>query len=92
MKILRSRLYGLEQAKRMAEIDALKGERQEISFGSQIRSYVLYPYQMVKDVRTGIETGDVNGVLDGDLDDFVVGYHRWRVSGGQAAAVGLEEE
>jgi peptide chain release factor 2 len=88
MKILRSRLYEVEQEKRAAELDALKGERQEISFGSQIRNYVLYPYQMVKDVRTGIETGDVDGVLGGDLDEFVVGYHRWRVSGEQAAAVG----
>jgi len=86
MKILRSRLYELEEEKRLAELDALKGERQEISFGSQIRNYVLYPYQMVKDVRTGIETGDVNGVLDGDLDEFVIGYHRWRVSEEQGTA------
>ena len=88
MTILRSRLYDLEQEKRRAEIEALKGEKQQISFGSQIRNYVLYPYQMVKDVRTGIETGNVDGVLAGDLDEFVVGYHRWRVSGEQAAAVG----
>ncbi len=88
MKILRSRLYELEEEKRLAELDALKGERQEISFGSQIRNYVLYPYQMVKDVRTGIETGDVNGVLDGDLDEFVIGYHRWRVSEEQGALAG----
>ena len=92
MKILRSRLYELEQEKRRAEIDALKGEKQQISFGSQIRNYVLYPYQLVKDLRTGIETGDVNGVLDGDIDAFVVGYHRWRVSGEQAAAVGVGDE
>jgi peptide chain release factor 2 len=88
MKILRSRLYELEQEKRAAELDALRGERQQISFGSQIRNYVLYPYQLVKDVRTGIETGDVNGVLDGDLDEFVIGFHRWRVSEEQGAAVG----
>ena len=50
------------------------------TFGSQIRNYVLYPYQMVKDVRSGIETGNVEAVLDGDLDEFVIGYHRWRVS------------
>jgi len=86
--ILRSRLYELEQERRRAELDALKGEKMQISFGSQIRNYVLYPYQMVKDVRTGIETGNVNAVLDGDLDDFVLGYHRWRVSAEQAAAVG----
>jgi peptide chain release factor 2 len=81
MKILRSRLYELEKAKREAEIEELRGEKRDIAFGSQIRSYVLYPYQMVKDVRTGIETGNVSAVLDGDLDEFVVGYHRWRVSG-----------
>jgi peptide chain release factor 2 len=92
MKILRSRLYELEEEKRLAELDALKGERQQISFGSQIRNYVLYPYQLVKDVRTGVETGDVNGVLDGDLGEFVVGYHRWRVSGEQALAVGTDED
>ena len=92
MLILRSRLYELEQERRRAELDALKGEKQQISFGSQIRNYVLYPYQLVKDVRTGIETGDVNGVLDGDIDEFVVGYHRWRVSGEQALAVGVGDE
>ncbi len=86
MKILRSRLFEIEEEKRLAELDALKGERQEISFGSQIRNYVLYPYQLVKDVRTGVETGNVNAVLDGALDDFVVGYHRWRVSGAQAVS------
>ncbi len=83
--ILRSRLYELEQEKRRAELEALKGEKQQISFGSQIRNYVLYPYQLVKDVRTGIETGNVDGVLDGDIDEFVVGYHRWRVHEAGAA-------
>jgi peptide chain release factor 2 len=79
MKILRSRLYEIRKAERDAEIEAMKGERREISFGSQIRNYVLYPYQMVKDVRTGVETSDVSGVLAGDIDRFVVAYHRWRV-------------
>jgi peptide chain release factor 2 len=88
MLILRSRLYELEKAKREAELDELRGPRRDISFGSQIRNYVLYPYQMVKDVRTGIETGNVDAVLDGDIDDFVVGYHRWRVHAEQAAGVG----
>ncbi len=86
MIILRSRLYELEQEKRRAEIEALKGEKKEISFGSQIRSYVLYPYQLVKDLRTGIETSQVDRVLDGEIDDFVIGYHRWRVAGQLAAA------
>jgi peptide chain release factor 2 len=79
MKILRSRLYEIRKAERDAEVAALKGEKREISFGSQIRNYVLYPYQMVKDVRTGVETGDVQGVLGGDIGRFVVAYHRWRV-------------
>ncbi len=80
MKVLKAKLYELEKAKREAEIDELRGEKKEISFGSQIRNYVLYPYQMVKDVRTGVETGNVDAVLDGDLDQFVIEYHRWRVS------------
>ncbi|MDP2232533.1 MAG: peptide chain release factor 2 [Actinomycetota bacterium] len=86
MVILRSRLYEIAEAKRRAEIDELRGDRMEISFGSQIRNYVLYPYQLVKDVRSGIETGNVDAVLSGDIDEFVVGYHRWRV--GQGAALG----
>jgi len=90
MKILRARLYELEKAKRDAELEELRGERQDITFGSQIRSYVLYPYQMVKDHRTGTETGNVDAVLDGDIEEFVVGYHRWRVALEQGEAVGVE--
>ena len=87
MKIMRARLYEIEKRKRDAELDELRGPKRDISFGSQIRNYVLYPYQLVKDVRTGIETGNVPAVLDGgDIDAFVVGYHRWRVKG--EAAVG----
>lgn len=80
MGILRSRLYQLEVDKRDAELDELRGPKHEISFGNQIRNYVLYPYQMVKDLRSGVETGNVEAVLEGDIDQFVVGYHRWRVS------------
>ncbi|GAB4282736.1 MAG: peptide chain release factor 2 [Coriobacteriia bacterium] len=87
MQILRSRLYELEREKRMAELEELKGEKRDISFGSQIRSYVLYPYQMVKDHRTGVETGNVDAVLDGDIERFVVAYHRWRVGEETEAAV-----
>ena len=86
MSILRSRLYELEEKRRREELDALRGEKLDISFGSQIRNYVLYPYQLVKDVRTGIETGNVAAVLDGDIDEFVVGYHRWRVGEEQHSA------
>lgn len=82
MNILRSRLYEKELEKREAELEELRGPKHDIGFGNQIRSYVLYPYQMVKDLRTGVETGNVEAVLDdGDLDDFVVGYHRWVVDG-----------
>ncbi|ERL11742.1 peptide chain release factor 2 [Olegusella massiliensis] len=86
MGILRSRLYELEQAKRAAELDELRGPKRDISFGNQIRNYVLYPFQLVKDPRTGVETGNVDAVLeDGDLDRFVVGYHRWAVGGGETS-------
>lgn len=78
--MLRGRLYELERQKRDAELDAIRGEKQENGFGSQIRNYVLYPYQLVKDLRSGVETSNVDAVLDGDIDEFVVGYHRWRVS------------
>jgi len=87
-KILRSRIYEIRKAERDAEIEAMKGEKLEISFGSQIRNYVLYPYQLVKDVRTGVETGDVQSVLGGDLDRFIVAYHRWRVGERIGAAQG----
>ena len=80
MGILRSKLYELEEEKRAEELDELRGPKHEISFGSQIRNYVLYPYQMVKDLRSGVETGNVDAVFAGDIDEFVVGYHRWRVS------------
>ena len=79
-KVLRAKLYELERRKREEELSALRGERMENSFGSQIRNYVLYPYQMVKDLRSNIETGNVDAVLDGDIEQFVIGYHRWRVS------------
>ena len=83
MNILRSKLYELERERRAAELDELRGPQSDISWGNQIRSYVLYPYQMVKDLRTEVETGNVDAVLKGgDLDRFIVAYHRWAVGGG----------
>ncbi|MDR0514243.1 MAG: peptide chain release factor 2 [Coriobacteriaceae bacterium] len=79
-KVLKSKLYEIEEQKREAELAELRGQRMDNSFGSQIRNYVLYPYQLVKDVRSGIETGNVEAVLDGDIDDFVIGYHRHRLT------------
>ena len=78
--VLRAKLYEIEQRKREEQIDELRGERMENSFGSQIRNYVLYPYQLVKDLRSGVETSNVDAVLAGDIEQFVIGYHKWRVS------------
>lgn len=80
-RVLKSKLYELEEQKREAELAELRGQRMDNSFGSQIRNYVLYPYQMVKDLRSNIETGNVDAVLDGDIEDFVIGYHKHRVAG-----------
>jgi peptide chain release factor 2 len=74
MKLLRSRLYQLEVEKRKDEQSKIEGEKKEIGFGSQIRSYVMQPYQMVKDLRTQYESGDIQRVLDGDLDGFIEAY------------------
>ena len=78
MQILKARLYELELEKRAETLDEIRGPKTEIGFGNQIRSYVLYPYQMVKDLRSGVEISNVDSVLeDGDLDPFIIGYHRW---------------
>ncbi len=74
MKILKARLYERELAKREEEKQKLHGDKKEIAWGSQIRSYVLQPYQLVKDHRSGIEKGNVKDVLDGDIDEFIEGY------------------
>ena len=79
-RVLKAKLYEREEQKRAQELAELRGDRMDNTFGSQIRNYVLYPYQMVKDVRSGVETGNVDAVLDGDLEEFVIGYHKWRVS------------
>ncbi|MBF43503.1 MAG: peptide chain release factor 2 [Acidimicrobiaceae bacterium] len=77
MQMLAARLLDLERQKRDAEIASIGGEKLVVDFGSQIRSYVLQPYQMVKDLRTEHEVGDVASVLDGDLDGFMESYLRW---------------
>jgi peptide chain release factor 2 len=71
MKVLKSRLYDLEMQKQKAKLDAQEAAKMKIGFGSQIRSYVLHPYRMVKDLRTKFEVGDVDRILDGDLDDIM---------------------
>lgn len=74
MKMLKAKLYEYEEEKRRNEADAIRGEKVENGWGSQIRSYVLQPYQMVKDLRTEVETSDTAGVLDGEIDQFIEAY------------------
>ena len=82
MAMLRAKLADLREQERVAELDVIKGDQQRVGFGSQIRSYVLQPYQMVKDLRTGYETGNVQAVLDGELDPFMEAYLQWRRGNG----------
>ena len=79
MKILKSRLYEKREDQRRSEMEKFYGEKGEISWGNQIRSYVFQPYQMVKDLRTGAETGNVQAVMDGDIDLFI---NAWLRAGG----------
>ena len=74
MNMLKAKLYLIEQEKKAKELNDIKGEYQNIEFGSQIRSYVMHPYSMVKDHRTDYETSDVNRVMDGDIEDFIIAY------------------
>jgi peptide chain release factor 2 len=85
MAMLKAKLADLERERREAELDEIRGDQQRVGFGSQIRSYVLQPYQMVKDLRTEHETGNVTAVLDGDLDPFMEAYLRWRRGGADAS-------
>jgi peptide chain release factor 2 len=80
MKVLKARLYELERAKKEEELAKLKGPKKGISWGNQIRSYVLQPYRLVKDLRTDHEVGDADRVLNGDLDGFIEAYLKWLVT------------
>ena len=81
MKVLKARLYDLKLKENQAKLDSIGGAKQQIAFGSQIRSYVLHPYQLVKDHRTKEQVGDVNRVLDGDIDVFIKAYLMKKASG-----------
>ena len=74
MRVLKARLYDVKLKEQQAKLDQLGGEKKGIAFGSQIRSYVLHPYQMIKDHRTKFQVGDITRVLDGDLDEFIKAY------------------
>ena len=88
MRVLRARLFDMRLKEQQAKLDQIGGTKKEIAFGHQIRSYVLHPYQLIKDHRTKFEVGDVNRVLDGDLDEFIKNYLMQKASGtlGQPAA------
>ncbi len=83
MAMLKAKLIEVKQEEQKAEMDDIRGEVSEIGWGSQIRSYVMHPYSMVKDHRTSVETGNVNAVMDGDLDRFINGYLVWLTSKNQ---------
>jgi peptide chain release factor 2 len=91
MKVLKSRLYDLKMKEQQAKLDQLGGEKKDIAFGSQIRSYVLHPYQLIKDHRTKEEVGDVNRVLDGDIDFFIKSYLMRKAAGTLGQPVPDEE-
>ncbi len=76
MKILRSRLYQRMLEEQRERMEKIAGEKKDISWGNQIRSYVFHPYSLIKDLRTGVERGDVQRVMDGDLDEFITAYLR----------------
>lgn len=79
MKVLKARLFELERQKKEEELEKIKGPKKDIAWGNQIRSYVLQPYRLVKDLRTGFEVGDADKVLDGDLDGFIEAYLKQQV-------------
>lgn len=92
MKILKARLFELEQKKKEAEFNAIVGEKKDIAWGSQIRSYVFQPYQMVKDHRTGHQTSVVSSVMDGDLDGFIEAYLTKKITKGSSQTPALSDQ
>ncbi len=91
MKILKSRLYDLELEKRRKEQQAIEDSKMDIAWGSQIRSYVLHPYKLVKDHRNGFSSSQAESVLDGDLDDFMKAYLQWKSLGGKPTESGADD-
>jgi peptide chain release factor 2 len=92
MKVLKSRLFDMKTKEQEAKLAQLGGEKRDIAFGSQIRNYVLQPYQMVKDLRTREQTGDVNRVLDGDIDQFIKAYLMKKAAGALSVPSAADED
>lgn len=87
MSVLKAKIYEFEQDQKRAAMEKFYGDKGAIGWGSQIRSYVLQPYTMVKDLRTGVQTGNVNAVLDGDIGAFIDGWLKWKSTGGNKIAI-----
>ena len=92
MQMLRARLFLLKQEENQALLDDIRGEVKKIDFGSQIRSYVLQPYTMVNDLRSGFKSSNAQGVLDGDLDPFINAYLKWKATGMPAQSEALADD
>jgi peptide chain release factor 2 len=92
MQVLKARLYDLKVKENQAKLEQISGAKAQIAFGSQIRSYVMQPYQMVKDLRTREQTGDVKRVLDGDIDIFIKSYLMQRASGTLGEPIADEDD
>ena len=92
MKVLKARLFDRKMKEQQAKLEQIGGEKRDIAFGNQIRSYVLQPYQMVKDLRTRYEVGDPSRVLDGDLDPFIKAYLLQKAKGTLGAPVAAEDD
>ncbi len=86
MKLLKARLFAVEEQKRRAEVEKLYDEKGEVSWGNQIRNYVLQPYTLVKDVRTDVQTAQVQNVRDGQIDEFIQAYLRYKAEKTHKAA------
>ena len=91
MKVLKARLYDMKQREQQAKLEQLGGAKKDIAFGSQIRSYVLQPYQMIKDHRTKLQVGDVQRILDGDIDQFIKTYLMQKASGTLGSSPDVED-
>jgi peptide chain release factor 2 len=91
MKVLKARLYDMKQKEQQARLEQLGGAKKDIAFGNQIRSYVLQPYQMIKDHRTKVQVGDVQRVLDGDIDQFIKTYLMQKASGTLGTAPDVDD-
>ena len=87
MQMLKAKLLMLKQEAHAEKLSDIRGEIKEIAWGSQIRSYVLQPYTMVKDLRTGEETANASAVLDGNLDKMITAYLKWKSLGGKPAEI-----